>query len=103
MTISLTLNTFQHIFSFADYGVLTCQGTPPQRMELNIFEAVSDHPDSEQNKKQPAAKEEHWMSFQKPGELKQNYNRRACQNRMNCAVVLYTFAHFPFSQQNIKK
>lgn len=32
-------------------------------MELNIFEAVSDHPDSEQNKKQPAAKEEHWMSF----------------------------------------
>ena len=37
---------------------------PPQSLDLNITEAVWDHPDRERNKRQPTSKEELWDVLQ---------------------------------------
>lgn len=40
-----------------------------QYSQTHIIEAVWNHLESEQNKRQPTSKKEFWMSFRKPGEL----------------------------------
>ena len=42
---------------------------PPQSPDLNIIEAVWDHPDREQTKGSRHPKKSFGMSFKKPGEL----------------------------------
>lgn len=44
--------------------------------DLNVTEAVWNHLDSDQNKRQPTSKLELWMSFKKPSKLKDDCSSR---------------------------